>query len=149
MGSCGNIITIVMYTLLMLLSLSYYSETQLNRTVWATLNMWKIFEMPFIERFEYIGISTWVLVILPNICLVFWASSRGLRQLLLVCQKKSLMFILIVSFLTCIILEKREEINAFLNAVSNIGFYLITIYVPILFILSYFILRRSENNENK
>ncbi|MBR8646306.1 GerAB/ArcD/ProY family transporter [[Brevibacterium] frigoritolerans] len=38
--------------------------------------------MPFVERFEYIGIATWVLVLVPSVCLYMWVSARGFHNTL-------------------------------------------------------------------
>ncbi|WP_432759418.1 hypothetical protein [Bacillus methanolicus] len=36
--------------------------------------------MPFVERLEYIGISSCLLIILPNICVAIWISSRLIKR---------------------------------------------------------------------
>ena len=38
--------------------------------------MLKIIKVPFIQRFEYIIIFLWFLIILPNLCLTIWSACR-------------------------------------------------------------------------
>ncbi|MDQ7861712.1 GerAB/ArcD/ProY family transporter [Peribacillus frigoritolerans] len=61
--------TMVIYIASILVSLAYYHQDQLKDVIWATLTLWKIVDLPFIERFEYIGISVWLFMVLPNVCL--------------------------------------------------------------------------------
>ncbi len=49
----------LIYVVLAIVSFMYYSEGQLNRTIWPTLTMLKIIKVPFIQRFEYIIIFVW------------------------------------------------------------------------------------------
>ncbi|WP_312024049.1 GerAB/ArcD/ProY family transporter, partial [Lysinibacillus sp. D4A3_S15] len=32
---------------------------------------------PFVERFEFIAVCFWMLIIIPNMCLYLWAAYRG------------------------------------------------------------------------
>ena len=49
----------LIYVVLAIVSFMYYSEGQLNHTIWPTLTMLKIIKVPFIQRFEYIIIFVW------------------------------------------------------------------------------------------
>jgi spore germination protein AB len=126
--------TTIIYTALTLITFSYFSEKQLQETIWPTLNIWKIVEMPFVERFEYIGIANWNLIVLPNVCISLWISSRLMKQIFHLRQRKGI----IVASLLCLIgsslLSTRLEINTFLNTFSYMSFVLNNIYVPCLFI---------------
>lgn len=130
----GLLLTTLLYLLVLAVSLSYFSEIQLQKNIWPTLTMWKIVELPFVERFEYIGIANWCLVILPNICLPIWAASRGVKILLGIRQKKALYFILALVFILTAIFNTRGSINMLNNYVSKFGFYFIFGYIPLLFL---------------
>lgn len=58
----------------------YFSEGQLKHTLWPTLTLLKIAQVPIIERFEYIVVSLWLLVVLPTITLHLWSACRGVRK---------------------------------------------------------------------
>ena len=53
----GVFLTTIIYTIIAIITFTYFSEDQLAKSIWATLEMWKIVSMPFVERFEYIGID--------------------------------------------------------------------------------------------
>ncbi|PMC35077.1 spore gernimation protein GerB [Bacillus sp. UMB0899] len=124
----------IIYTLIMLVSLAYFSEEQLQKNVWATLTIWKIIEMPFVERFEYIGIANWCLIILPNICLTFWCASRCLKDTFKVNQRIVLLIVLLGSFIILCISQTREHINILNDLVGQLGFYIMFAYIPFIFI---------------
>lgn len=130
----GNLFTVVLYLYLMLITLVYFTPDHLKRTIWATLTMWKIITFPFVERFEYIGIASWVIVILPNICLAFWAASRTAKRLFNVKQKKALLFVLLVTLIVNPFLKDRTTIDLLNSVVSQIGLYIIYGYIPLLFV---------------
>ncbi|MFC6040728.1 GerAB/ArcD/ProY family transporter [Paenisporosarcina macmurdoensis] len=133
----GALFTTFFYLLVTVVSFAYYSEKQLEGTVWATLSMWKIVEMPFVERFEYIGIATYALVILPNICLAIWSSSRGVKQLFGVTQHTALIVLLVITFVVNCLLTDRSSVDMLNTNVSKIGFYFIFLYIPFLYFISH------------
>ncbi|TMU84600.1 spore gernimation protein GerB [Bacillus sp. BHET2] len=127
--------TTTVYTIIALISFSFFSQKQLEKTVWATLSMWKIVEMPFVERFEYIGIANWCLVILPNVCISVWCASRTLKRITPIKHKYTLMMICILCLCTLTFISDRKQVN-FLNDISGkIGFYFNFYYIPILLVL--------------
>jgi spore germination protein AB len=128
-------LTTLIYLFITIISLGYFSEKQVINQVWPTLTLWKIVEMPFVERFEYIGITSWVLMILPNICLLFWASSRGIKLIFNVNQRKALYYLLLFVLSLSFFLKGRERMEILNTWVSNFGFVLSFIYIPLLFVL--------------
>ncbi|AND40532.1 GerAB/ArcD/ProY family transporter [Cytobacillus oceanisediminis] len=73
--------TIFLYLSISIITFVFFNEEHLKHTIWATLTLLKIAEMPFIERVEYIVVSLWFLVVLPHISLHLWAICRGLKKL--------------------------------------------------------------------
>ncbi|MDQ0860486.1 spore germination protein [Bacillus sp. V2I10] len=132
----GAAFTTFFYLIIMLFSIVYFSEEQLQRNVWATLTMWKIVEMPFVERFEYIGIANWNLVILPNVCLSLWCASRGIKQVVKIKQKYTILIVLAVCYAAVNYIKDREQINFINNFLGEVGFYLFSAYIPLLYLLT-------------
>jgi len=117
-------------------ALVFFSEYHLEKKIWATLSMWGIVEIPIVERFEYIGIASWLLVILPNLCLTMWASSRGIKRLFNVKQKT---VVLVISFIILMITgltKSRKEINLLIDILSQSGTYFLLGYLPFLFLFT-------------
>ncbi|MCH1625589.1 GerAB/ArcD/ProY family transporter [Ferdinandcohnia quinoae] len=132
----GAFMTTILYLVVCLTAFVFFSEKQLDKQIWATLAMFKSVVMPFVERFEYIGITTWLLVILPNLCLTLWASSRGIKRVFAVRQKKALIGIMIIVFIITGLFRTRQSIGLLNDYMSTFGFYFIFFYIPILFVLT-------------
>lgn len=131
----GTVVTTLLYVFIEIVTIIYYGADQLKIITWPTLGLWKIAELPFVERFEFIGISTWLIVILPNITLFLWAASRIGKRVTGFKQKYLLVIALIIVFSGCIYFEKRENINQLNNIVSTIGKYYNFVFIPLLFII--------------
>ncbi|PYZ94659.1 spore gernimation protein GerB [Salipaludibacillus keqinensis] len=131
----GNVLTMIMYLSVSLVAFIYFSPDQLQRTIWPLLSMWQIIEMPFLERFEFIAIPVWSIVVLPNICLGLWSTSRGFRLLFSFNQHQTLIVLLIIVFCLSSMLQTRASIDLLNTVVSETGFYLTYVYLPILWLI--------------
>ena len=133
----GHLLTIFIYTVTMIVTIIFFSTGQLDKTIWAMLTTWKIAEMPFVQRFEYIGISSWALVILPNLCLTLWAGGRGIRRLTRVSQQNATIPLLILILIISSVFAKRESIDLLNMYTSAVGYYFVYVYVPLLYVVQY------------
>ncbi|WP_100372478.1 GerAB/ArcD/ProY family transporter [Bacillus sp. FJAT-45037] len=131
----GILFTVFLYLFITIISFVFYSEKQLATTIWPTLSAWKVFELPFIERFEYLGIATWMFVILPNITLGLWAASRVLKRQMNITHKKSIPIICLIAFILSINFQTREHIDLLNTYVSKAGTYIVYFYLPILLLI--------------
>ncbi|MCM3763000.1 spore germination protein [Alkalihalobacillus oceani] len=145
----GAVFTTITYTIIMVVSLVFYSEEQLNRTIWATLTLFKVIELPFLERFEYIGISIWLILITPNIALSLWAASRCAKRVFHMNQRLALVLALIIVVITVFFLPTRQEINLFNEWVGMVGFYICFIYIPLLVLLQTIVLKVRRNKHGQ
>ncbi|KMJ57507.1 spore gernimation protein GerB [Bacillus sp. LL01] len=143
----GVFLTLLTYLLIIVVSISYFSEQQLIEQLWATLTLWKIVEMPVVERFEYIGITSWALIILPNVCLTFWAASRSIKQTLQIPQKYAVLGIVTIVLISSFFFTKRDNILFLNNCTTKLGFYSEFVYVPILFLL-YLVIAKVRKKKN-
>ncbi|MES1046476.1 GerAB/ArcD/ProY family transporter [Heyndrickxia oleronia] len=124
-----------LYLYTTLISFAYYSEEQIQKYIWATLSTWKIVHLPVVERFEYVGIANWCLIILPNVCLALWCASRILKQTYKISQRKGVFIIAALSLLIIPLLRTRQQINMINSILGNLGFLINFIYIPFLLIL--------------
>ncbi|WP_318533219.1 GerAB/ArcD/ProY family transporter [Bacillus methanolicus] len=129
----GVLLTTLLYTGLAVLTFAFFSEEMLRRTIWPTFQMWRVAELPFVERLEYIGIATWLLIILPNICLAIWISSRLIKRIVNLKQKISVLLIAIVCLIVSVTFQTREEIKLLDGYISKAGFWFSYVYIPLLF----------------
>ncbi|WP_047983376.1 GerAB/ArcD/ProY family transporter [Ornithinibacillus californiensis] len=135
----GNVLTLGIYLFILIITIAFFSEKQVGKQIWATLSMWKIVELPFIERIEYIGITSWILIILPNICLAVWAGSKGIQKIFNLNHKKVILFILIILLCSTAVIQGREDIEKINQYISLLGLVLVFIYIPLLTILAFLI----------
>ncbi|MFD0048195.1 GerAB/ArcD/ProY family transporter [Actinomycetes bacterium NPDC127524] len=143
----GVLFSIFLYFITAVVSFLYYSQSQLKDTIWATLTLWKIVNLPFIERFEYTGIAIWLFVIVPNMCLLMWSASWGLKQVIHLKQKKGLILLLIITFISCVWFSNRVEIDLLNSYMGKAGFILIYFYIPFLYAFQLIRLKAGKKNE--
>ncbi|MED4224381.1 GerAB/ArcD/ProY family transporter [Neobacillus cucumis] len=130
----GNLFSTVIYLFILLVTLVYFKQEHLLKTTWPTLTLWKIIQFPFVERFEFIGITSWSIIVLPIICLDAWVTSRIVKQLFKIKQRKAVVIFLLVCLIGCSLLKDSES----LQSVNNFTSYIINtiyIYIPFLFIV--------------
>lgn len=95
--------------------------------------MWKIVEMPFVERFEYIGIANWNLIMLPNVCIAIWICSRLIKRIFNIRQKIGVFFVVSALLIVINFINTREEITLLNDFFGKIGFGFTFIYIPLFF----------------
>ena len=144
----GVFLTTVIYTILAIITFAYFSEAQLAKSIWATLEMWKIVSMPFVERFEYIGIANWNLIILPNICIALWGGSMILKRVFKLRQKKGVIILALICLISITFFDTRAKINLLNDWTARIGFAMTYVYIPILFIATLIAKKVKNKNEN-
>lgn len=131
----GVMFTVFIYLCVAIVSFVFYSEGQIKSYLWPTLEFWKIIQMPFVERFEFIGISSWALVILPNMSLFLWSSSRGIRSIFGLNQKKTLMGLLAILVFCMWFFQGHIRVDQLTNSVANLGLIISFVYIPLLFVI--------------
>lgn len=129
----GLALTTIIYLIITVVTFAFYSEKQLEKTVWATLSMFKVAEFSFIERFEYVAVAFWVVVVIPNMVLYLWASSRAAKEVFHVSQRKSLIAFLVLIFLSICLIDSRILVSKINTMLGEAAFYFILLYVPALF----------------
>jgi spore germination protein (amino acid permease) len=130
----------VFFTFLLLfavtfVAIGYYSGEQLEKTIWATLSLFKIVQFPNLERFEFLAVSLWLVIILPNTLFMLWAASKGLKRIFHLKQKFFVLFISGLVFSCSFFFKKRANINELVDMVGWYGLYAIFLYTPILCVI--------------
>jgi spore germination protein (amino acid permease) len=126
--------TTCIYTGLAIISFAYFPPKLLERSIWPTLEMWKIVRLPFVERWEYLGMANWALLILPNVAILLWAASRGTKLVYHLSQRKAVIFIALLCLMIVVQIPTHERMNFVLNLDSYVGFALAFLYPPILYL---------------
>ncbi|EIJ77518.1 spore germination protein (plasmid) [Bacillus methanolicus MGA3] len=73
------------------------------------------------------------MIILPNICLAIWISSRLIKRIVHLKQKISVLLIGILCLIISVTFQTREEIKLLDDYISKAGFWFTYVYIPLLF----------------
>lgn len=128
----GNLVSTLLYLTVTAVTTAYYGSEQLSRLVYPTLGAWKIVELPFAERFEFIGIASWLFVIMPNCCVPIWCIGYSVKQMFKVQHRITLCVTLILIYIFVTLLRTRTQIDAFSTRVVNFGIIILCGYIPFL-----------------
>ncbi|MFP5199991.1 MULTISPECIES: GerAB/ArcD/ProY family transporter [Bacillus] len=121
----GALFTTCLNLLVFLVSIAYYSSAQLTLTKWPTLTLTSIVKLPFIQRFEFIEVSLWLLLIIPNIAIPLWAASRMAKQVFHTSQRVTLIGLSILILMMFSFFEGATSFEAFNQWVEYSGYILI------------------------
>lgn len=124
----GLLVTTLSYLVVIIVSIMYFSKGQILQTKWPTLSLFKIIQLPFLERLEYVIVSMWLIMILPNLLLYLWASSRGMKRMFQWKQKHALYLFSVILFICCINLETDFQLKKLGEKVNQLSFYTVFSY---------------------
>ncbi|MDQ0218696.1 GerAB/ArcD/ProY family transporter [Peribacillus cavernae] len=130
----GLLFTILLYLFVTIITFLYFSEAHLKHTIWPSLTVLNIAEIPIVERFEYVVVSFWFLLVLPNISIKLWAACRGVKKMVNIKQRTILFIFLLLFFFLANILEDDRQIEQVNDLYSKIGFCFVYFYIPFLFL---------------
>lgn len=133
----GVLFSTFLYLFVMIISIVYFSAGQLEGNIWSTLTLFKIVKLTFIERFEYVAIAYWMIIILPNLMFNMWAAIRGMERGFMVEEKKSLWFFSILLFSVSFFFKTRLEVNKLNFLFVKGAFYAAYCYPLFLFCIAF------------
>lgn len=131
----SNIVLTGLYLMMVFISLLLFKPEQLSTEMWEQLTKYKFVNLPFIDRFEFIGAASQILWVIPVICFCLWASSRMFKLMFNVKQLAVLPILLILVFTAVCLIPDRSRIEAVQTMLSEIGFYMIYAYIPFVFLV--------------
>ncbi|MCT1578604.1 spore germination protein [Oceanobacillus kimchii] len=133
-----------------MIAIGFFSAEQLLRRDWSLLALFKIANITFIERFDFIVVAEWIMVLVPNMMLLMWAITFGLKRLYRIPQKATLYISSILILIGSIMVTDHYSIQRVINFSSQLGFWLIFVYplvlLPIVLIKSHL---RKKNRRIK
>ncbi len=129
----GLLFSTIIYVALMIVAIIYFSGMQLERTIWATLSLFKIVRLPFIERFEYVAITYWMLIILPNLIFYMWSACRGIKRMFNIEETKSVWFFSAIILIAVQFIVTRTQVNMINDYFAKFAFYVVVCYPFVLY----------------
>lgn len=134
----------ILYLFIMVVSIIYFSENQMLRTIWGSINLLKIIKYPFLERIEFIAIPFWMLVVVPGIMQLAWNILRGTVQLFGWNEKLTLYGLAIIVMAGSSFLHNRGEVNQLNDYIGQYSVLISYCYPLLLYVLTYIIQRRKR-----
>ncbi|RDY70252.1 spore gernimation protein [Halobacillus trueperi] len=131
----GVFFTTFLILLVTVVSIGYFSPDQLKAIVWATLSLFKIISFSVLERFDFIAVALWMMVIIPNIVLFGWMIVHSLKRLFNAPKKPTLYGLAFLLFFTSITAEKRVALNELTNWTGEIGFWIVFVYPFLIYMM--------------
>jgi spore germination protein (amino acid permease) len=136
-GHLALLYTTFIYTIITIMTFMFFTQGKLEHLSWPTLTMIKIIQFPFLERFEFIFIFTWLLVVMPVISVNLWAAIRSIK---LTTSKAKPTYILVVllaifHFINSELIEIQYS-HLMAKIVEYSGLIFLFCYIPLLFIIS-------------
>ncbi|MBR8644781.1 GerAB/ArcD/ProY family transporter [[Brevibacterium] frigoritolerans] len=129
----GVVLTTLLSLLLYFVSIVFYSQKQLTLTLWPTLTLTSIIELPLIQRFEYITVSWWTIIIIPIWSFLYGLPAGG--QALIQCPAKVSLMGNVHNHTTCEYTFYDIDSLYILNKIINPYIVcFIVIYLPLLFV---------------
>ncbi|MCC3357927.1 GerAB/ArcD/ProY family transporter [Bacillus sp. REN16] len=136
-GHFALFLTTIMYTVITIVTFMFFTEGKLQHLTWPTLTMIKIIEFSFLERFEFIFIFTWLLVIMPVICIYLWSAVRSIKFTLpKIKPTYILLFLLALYLYTNSFLIDLYYTQLIRKIVKYSGTLFIYGYIPLIFLIS-------------
>ncbi|WP_201004247.1 GerAB/ArcD/ProY family transporter [Paenibacillus glycanilyticus] len=128
-------LVILLYLVILVLAFMFFTEEQLRHTIWPTLNMIGIFEVPLLQRLEYIAISLWFIKIVAGIAVYIWAACRGTKIAFRIRPRLFLAMSLISIGILCELIRDHRTVEKLSAIYSVVGLYFIYAYIPLVLIV--------------
>ncbi|TVX92025.1 GerAB/ArcD/ProY family transporter [Paenibacillus agilis] len=126
------LLTNALYLFIMIVTTIFFSQDQLLRSVWSSINMLKIVKYPFLERIEVLAMGVWMFAVVPGIIILTWVISRGMRRLFNFEHKKVLIIFSIGVFVVSLVFHNRQQIDMLNNLISKMSLIISFVYPIIL-----------------
>jgi len=131
----GNVATTITYLLAVFMSILLFKPGQLAKEIWPVMTKFKFVQVPFLERFEFVGAAFHVFRIMPIVCLCLWTAARILKSVSRTQQKQALPIIMVIVFTAVCIIPGDEIIEQIQGLLTSFSLYLLYGYIPLLYIL--------------
>ena len=79
--SLGIWITVFIFLIYTIVSVSYFSEWQMENISFPVSKLFKAVEFSFFKRVDVFGVSLWMFLIIPTASISLWAAKKGLDSI--------------------------------------------------------------------
>ena len=143
---CTSTLLVLVTTII---SIGYYSPNDFNLMDWPVLSLFKSVAFSFMERFDYLVIAEWMMVILPMMALLMWMITHGTKRLYGISQKKTLYLVSILLIIIASLFNTDYQIEKYTDLIARFGFWLVFVYPIILLPIVLFKKKREKRKEGQ
>ena len=115
-----------------IISIGYYSPNDFELMDWPVLSLFKSVSFTFIERFDYLVIIEWIMVVVPTMVLLMWAITYGTKRIYAIPQKITLYVVAVLILTITSFIKQDDTIAKMTDTVSQVGFWIVFVYPFIL-----------------
>lgn len=126
------------------IAIGFYSPGLLEQLEWSVLMLYKSVHLPFINRMDYIVIAEWMMVVLPNMVLLMWVLTFGMKRIYNIQKKVTLYAMATFLFVASGFIKYHSYIINLTDTYSEISFWLVYVYPFILLPLVWLKKRRKK-----
>lgn len=136
-ATIGIWISICLCYISVIVSVMYFSEWQLKHIEYSLLNVFKAGELSFVERFDILGVTLWVFLILTTVAVVLWSAIVGMGSLFTKHKKLYIYILAIIIFLVVMIPFPREYQERIFKGNSYLAYILVVwpIFLSIIYLI--------------
>ncbi|WP_047979844.1 GerAB/ArcD/ProY family transporter [Ornithinibacillus contaminans] len=131
----GLSFTFIVLLVVTIISIGYFSPIGLKSVNWALLILFKSASFTFIERLDYIVICAWMLVILPNLIILLWSMTYGIKRLYKIPQRITLYIVIAFMLIVVNFFQYDYQISNFTDLTAKLAFWIVFIYPFVLYLL--------------
>ncbi|MGP4065964.1 GerAB/ArcD/ProY family transporter [Oceanobacillus sp. M65] len=111
-----------------IITLGFFSGVQVERREWTLLSLFKFQQFSFIERLDFVVVAEWMMVIIPNIILLLWGATYGIKRVYKLPQKVSIYALAFPLLIGCWLLDEHFQIQWIIDKINELGFWLVYVY---------------------
>lgn len=136
--------TNILYLIVMVVAIVYFSKNQLMHTTWGFINLLKIIKYPFLERIEFIILPCWMFVTLEGVILFTWILLRGTVYCFGWNGKLTLYGLAVMVLIASSCIQNQSQVFKLNNYISYSTVALVFVYPLLLFGMSHAVAWRHK-----
>ncbi|KUO53365.1 MAG: hypothetical protein APF76_08985 [Desulfitibacter sp. BRH_c19] len=149
-ASVGNWLTIAAYALTVIASTIFFSPMDIVKQIWPSLQMLKILQFTFFQRFEVLVLSFWLLLVIVTVAAYQWGAAYTLHKLL---NLKSFQISVlsiggIIYIVSTILIKDLNQVLSILDSLGFVGIALISI-IPFMLLIIYYLKKWRSKKHDK
>ncbi|MDQ0885360.1 spore germination protein AB [Paenibacillus sp. V4I9] len=131
----ANLAVTFFYLSEIIASLAFFSKDQLIKQIWPSISQFQFVQLPYIERFEVVGVSSQLLRVLPILCLCLWSVSRITKLITNIRLTATVPIYAVLFFILVSLLSHLKVIDNARLLLSYTGMAIVYAYIPFMFLL--------------